>query len=77
MPRLYNFLHRNAVFPILMQIWGMAVISWVIFRVFGSTPPDIPSGTAMAFGTVIGLLSVVVGVWQWRVSLDAKKSDKQ
>jgi hypothetical protein len=34
--------------------------------VFSNSPPDIPTGTVAAFGTLFGLPALVIGLWKWR-----------
>ena len=50
MSRLYRFLSENALVTLGLVIWGLTLITWVTWRVFGDAPPDIPMGTATAFG---------------------------
>jgi len=59
-----NFLDRYKVFRRLSLIWVLCLITWTTYRVFTS-PPDIPTGTATVFGTVIGMLATVVGFYKW------------
>lgn len=64
-----------------LLVWACAVITWVIIRVFTS-PPDISGGTAAALATVVGILTAVIGFYQWsRAKEDeraaCRKEDKQ
>jgi|TARA_A100000171_G_scaffold51185_1_gene64733 hypothetical protein len=68
--RLYRFLSENALVTLGLVIWGLTLVTWVTWRVFGDSPPDIPMGTATAFGAVFGLPAVLAGAWKayrdWR-----------
>lgn len=49
----------------LALVWAMGLITWAVARSFGPQPPDIGTGTATALGIVVGILTVVVGFYQW------------
>lgn len=70
MSRFYRFLADNALVTLGLMIWGLTLVTWVTVRVFGHAPPDVPMGTATAFGAVFGLPAVLVGGWkayrEWR-----------
>ena len=57
--------------PIIV-IWCLAVTTWVVWRVFGTDVPDIPTGTAVAFGTLFSLPPAAVGLWKWHRDRDKK-----
>lgn len=69
--------NRNRLFRRAMLVWAAALITWVIWVVF-TNPPDIPGGTVGALTAVIGVLTSVIGFYQWsRAAEDARaKSDK-
>lgn len=47
---------------ILYTVGFMSALVWELsMRVFSDTPPDVPMGTATAYGTVIG--SGLAGAW--------------
>lgn len=70
MSHFYRFLSDHAVVPLVLTIWGLALVTWVTGRVFGEQPPDISMGTATAFGAVFGLPALLAGLWkayrEWR-----------
>lgn len=47
----------------LVLLWSMLLITWVIWRTFGDSPPEIVNGTALAAGSVIGLLATAIGFY--------------
>ena len=49
-----------------LSIHAAALVTWVTFRVFGNSPPDIPGGTVTALATVFGLPTVAYAVLQFR-----------
>lgn len=69
MPKLTD---RAAWFTILFIVWTLALTTWVTFRVFSDTPPDIPMGTVTAFATLFGLPVAGFGLWKWRHSGEVK-----
>lgn len=45
---------------------ALAAFLWATWRVFGDSPPDIPAGTATAYGTLLGAgLTAWLGFY-WR-----------
>lgn len=49
----------------LALVWAMALITWAVVRTFASDTPNIGGATATALGIVVGILTVVVGFYQW------------
>jgi len=49
----------------LIVIYLMALIGWVVWRVFGYDVPDIPTGTAATFATFFSLPPAAFGLWKW------------
>lgn len=49
----------------ILVIWCCAVVTWVMIRVFGASPPEITAGTAAALGAVLGIPPAVFGFYQW------------
>lgn len=47
---------------LLSIVWCLVILTWVIWRCFGATPPDIPNGTALALASVTALLAVTLGL---------------
>lgn len=67
MKTMYNWLHKNAIVTLFLILWSVILVSWVVYRVFGDIPPDIPTNTVAALGTVFGLPALAFGLWKWRV----------
>ncbi|MFT0140768.1 hypothetical protein ACEK07_46085 [Alcanivoracaceae bacterium MT1] len=66
MSTIYGFITRHGLVSLLIVLWGIALTTWVTLRVFGDNPPDVPGGTATAFGTLFGLPTLAFGIWKWR-----------
>ena len=64
MSKLYRFITENALMSTMVIIWAITLTTWVTIRVFGDSPPDVPTGAALA--TVFGLPAIGVGIWKWR-----------
>ena len=57
--------------------WACGLITYATVRVFSDVPPDVPSGTAAAFGVIVGILTAVIGFYtQWRAKEDQHCEDK-
>lgn len=56
---------RARCLTVLLVIWVTAVVTWVVWRTFGDSPPDIPNGTVAALTAVTALPGVVYGLFQW------------
>ena len=59
--------------------WGITILiinlstvatGWVLWRVFGDSPPVISAGTAAAFSAFFGLPLATIALWKWRVERD-------
>lgn len=48
-----------------LVLWCVGLTTWVVCRVFGVSPPDIPGGTAAALSAVLGIPPAVFGLYQW------------
>lgn len=47
-------------------VWFSVMAGWIVFRVFGSNPPDIPASTAAAFSTFLATgLAGAWGLFRW------------
>lgn len=57
--------NRHRLFRRLALIWACWLITWAVQRAFSDNPPTISTGTAAALASVCGLLTVVVGLYQW------------
>lgn len=57
----------------LLLLWAMALITWAVRYAFVYRP-DIPAGAVAALGSVIGLLTVVVGFYQWSRAHDDSRA---
>lgn len=57
-------INQNRLVRRILLLWACIVISWVIYKVF-TNPPDISGGTVAALTTVVGILTVVIGFYQW------------
>ena len=55
-------------------IWACWLITWAVQRTFGAAPPDVSAGTAAALASVCGLLTVVVGLYQWSRGRDDRSA---
>jgi hypothetical protein len=66
MSSLQSWLYKHAIITVLLIIWCIGLVTWVTYRVFSDSPPDIPTGTVAAFGTLFGLPTLVIGLWKWR-----------
>ena len=62
----------NKFFRRLALVWAMGLITWTVVRVFARAP-NISAGTATALATVVGILTVVVGFYQWSRQQEDKK----
>ncbi len=47
-------------------VWCLVVCTYVVWRVFGDNPPDIPAGTAAAFGTFFALPALAIQMMKYR-----------
>jgi hypothetical protein len=56
---------RTRNLTIAAVIWIGLVLTWVIWRVFGDSPPEITGGTATAFGALLGLPPAIFAFYQW------------
>lgn len=65
-----QFLYRNRLITISLILWAVLLVSWVTYRVFGVAPPELTTATVTAYTAVLGLPSVVFGLWKWRNSGD-------
>ena len=66
---------QHKLFRRLALVWACWLITWTVLRVF-TDAPVIEGGTAAALATVCGLLTVVIGFYQWsrdREGVDAKE----
>jgi hypothetical protein len=50
---------------VVVLLFVGCLVGWVTFRVFGDAPPDIPGGTAAAYGALLGLPAVGVALYKW------------
>lgn len=60
----------------LLLLWAVALITWSVRYAF-IYHPDIPPNTVLALGSVIGLLTVVIGFYQWSRSRDECRSRRE
>jgi di/tricarboxylate transporter len=56
----------------LLLLWAVIIITLVTYIVF-TDPPNVPSGTATAYGIVVGLLATVIGLYKWSRDRDAQR----
>ena len=56
--------NRHRLFRRLVLLWACWLITWTVLRVF-TDAPVVEGGTAAALATVCGLLTVVIGFYQW------------
>lgn len=64
--------NRHRLVRRLTLLWAVLLITWAVWYVF-TKQPDIKEGTAAALATVVGILTVVIGFYQW----DRRQSDKE
>lgn len=62
---LLDAIEKHKLIRRLVLVWAVALITWVVVRVFGMAPPVITGGTATALGTVIGILGTVIALYKW------------
>ena len=72
MSRIFDWVSRNAIIPILWSLFGMTVVGFATYQTFADVTL-IDGHVVAALGVVYGLPTIVVGVWQWRVGWQAKK----
>ena len=48
----------------LVIFWGITLLTALSIKVFWA-PPDIPAGTAAAYGTAMGLFTGAVGLYEY------------
>ena len=58
-----RWLNQRLLFRRAALVWACTLITWTVYRVFVYAPA-ITAGTATALGAVIGVLTVVVGLYQ-------------
>lgn len=63
---------RVILFTLFLTAYVMGLVGWVTWIVF-TNPPTIPGGTAAAYGSLLGLPAVAVGLYQWARKRDANK----
>lgn len=69
--------NKNRLFRRLLIIWSCGLITWVT-KISFTAPPDISGATAAALASVLGLLTVVIGFYQWsRASEDAHEQRRK
>lgn len=56
--------NEHKLFRRLILLWAMALITVIVVWTWLS-PPDIPTSTAAALGTVTGILTAVIGLYQY------------
>lgn len=52
-------------FTLLLGIWVTVLVTAVTVRLFWGPVTDIPGGTAAAYASLLGLPSIVYGLFQW------------
>ena len=72
---MIGWMQKHMVFTLLLVVWMLSIVTWVVWRVFGEAPPDVPSSTNAALGIVFGLPALAVGLWKWRGELITRKRD--
>ena len=63
---------RPARWCVTILIINLSTVAtgWVLWRVFGDSPPVISAGTAAAFSAFFGLPLATIALWKWRVERD-------
>jgi di/tricarboxylate transporter len=62
----------NKFFRRLALVWVMMLITVIVLLTWLRTP-NISAGTAAALGSVVGILTAVIGFYQWSRQQDDKK----
>lgn len=60
-----KWIYEHWIITTIVLMTCLALIVAVTLKVFWD-PPDIPAGTATAFGTFFGLPALVIGLLKWR-----------
>lgn len=69
-----NLTEKHKLFRRATLVWAIVLITWVTIRVFTS-PPNIGSGTATAYGIVVGLLATAIGFYKWSRYQETKRDE--
>ena len=64
MAKFRRFINEYRPFRTFALLWAIGLITYATVRVFSDKPPVIPNGTAMVYGSVIGILSVVFAFYE-------------
>lgn len=67
---LDKLINRNNFFRRFVLVSMLILIFIVVLWTWYAPPTNIPQGTAIALGTVVGMLSAVIGFYQWSRSKD-------
>lgn len=59
-----SWLNNHKLVRRLSLLWAVALITAVTYKVFWH-PVAIPMGTVTAYGTTVGILTIVIGFYQW------------
>ena len=65
----------SRVLALWTVLWFSVMAGWVVVRVFGSSPPDIPASTAAAFSSF--LASGLAGAWAFFRWASGDKKDAE
>lgn len=60
---LCRLANEQKLFRRAALVWACTLITWTVYRTF-TAAPVITAGTATALATVVGILTVVVGLYQ-------------
>ena len=71
-----NLIEKHKLIRRLTLLWSLILITAVVIKVFWF-PIDIPNGTAMALGTVVGILGTVIGLYKWMRGKEDAGLDKE
>ena len=61
-----GFFYKYKIPTLMMLLWVIGIVTFATIRTFSETPPVISMGTASAFGALLGLPAIAVGLWRWR-----------
>jgi len=70
-----DLVEKHKLIRRLTLLWAVILITAVVIRVFWF-PIDIPSGTAAALSTVVGILTVVIGLYKYMRGREDAKTNK-
>ncbi len=65
MSKVHKWVYDNAILTILVVVWGLALVTWVTYKMF-EDPTSITMAATSAYATLFSIPAMVVGLWKWR-----------